>query len=242
MKLDKSSFVPLYRQLIGIICQRIHEGIYPLHTQLPSQKELASEFDISLIVVRQAWREMIHENIIVAYRGSGTVVNKIPENTRYQHSLYGLTHDSGQKVDHMLLSYCDTEDSPLIKAQFAPADKQGYIHLQRLRLIQHTPVSLENNYLNKQIVDDFNMQHYEESASLYSYLKKYLSINIDHAEETIKAINADKDTARILSVPAAFPLLLVTRKTYCQAGLFEYTQYIIKSDYYGVIKYVNPGQ
>lgn len=237
MKLDKSSFVPLYRQLIGIIYQRIHDGIYPLHTQLPSQKEIADEFDISLIVVRQAWREMSHENMIAAWRGSGTVVNKIPEDIHYYHSLHGLTHDSGQKVDHSLLSCCDSGENALVKKILLLDEDQSYIHLKRLRVIQNTPVSVENNFLNKNIVRDFDIRNYKTSSSLYAYLKDYAGITIHYAEESIKAIVCDKETAKILQLSAGYPLLLVTRKSYCQQGIFEYTQYIIKSEYFGVIKY-----
>lgn len=240
MKIDKTSFVPLYRQLIGIIYQRIHDRIYQLHAQLPSQKEIAQEFDISLIVVRQAWREMIHEKVIVSCRGSGTVVNKIPENINYHHSLLGLTHDAGSKIDHQLLSYSDTENDVVVNEIFSQKNDEGYIHLKRLRVMKNTPVSIENNFLNKKIVCNFNVQDYKKSASLYSYLTGYINIAIDYAEEIIKAIVADKDAAKILQVPVGFPLLLITRRTYCPEGMFEYTQYIIKSEYFGVIKYANP--
>ncbi|HBU1134842.1 TPA: UTRA domain-containing protein, partial [Klebsiella pneumoniae] len=62
-------------------------------------------------------------------------------------------------------------------------------------------------------------------------------LEITYADEKIRAIVADKDVAKTLSISVGTPLLSVIRKTYCQNGMFEYTEYIIKSEFYGSIRY-----
>ncbi|CAH4893942.1 HTH-type transcriptional repressor YvoA, partial [Klebsiella pneumoniae] len=237
VKLDKSSFVPLYRQLISVFYHRIHEGIYPLHSLLPSQKDVAKEFDISLIVVRQAWQEMINEKIIVSQRGYGSIVSKLPDETVFMHSLNGLTHDTGKAVTHEIMAYSESENNVIINNHFPEVGGQGYIYLKRLRFINGVSVSIENNYLNKNIIIDFKFDRYIKSASLYTYLMEETGLEITYADEKIRAIVADKDVAKTLSISVGTPLLSVIRKTYCQNGMFEYTEYIIKSEFYGSIRY-----
>lgn len=239
MKLDKSSFVPLYRQLVSVFYHRILAGIYPLHSLVPSQRLIAKEFAISLIVVRQAWQQMINENIIISQRGHGSIVNKLPDQEKFNHSIHGLSHDIGKQVTHQLISFSACENTILINQKFSANDHPGYLHLKRLRFVDSQPVSVENNYLNKKIITQFNLNDYNKSASLYSYLVNNQGIVISYADEKIQAILSGKEIAKILSVPVATPLLSVVRKTFCQQGLFEYTEYIIKSEFFGAIRYKN---
>ncbi|MGF3973900.1 GntR family transcriptional regulator, partial [Salmonella enterica] len=42
------------------MCQQIQNGSLPLGSQLPTQKEIARAYNVSLIVVKQAWSELIN--------------------------------------------------------------------------------------------------------------------------------------------------------------------------------------
>lgn len=93
MQVDKTSFTPLYKQLFFIICQQIQNGSLPLGSQLPTQKEIARSYNVSLIVVKQAWSELINAGIISSQRGSGSVVCSVPEGVSYGHTFRGITRD-----------------------------------------------------------------------------------------------------------------------------------------------------
>ncbi|ELP6559397.1 GntR family transcriptional regulator [Salmonella enterica] len=239
MKLDKSSFVPLYRQLVTVFYRRILEGTYPLHSLVPAQKEIANEFDISLMVVRQAWQEMINDKIIISHRGHGSIVNKLPDGRKLNHSIHGLTYDSGKKATHKLIEFKTSQNDSLICNHFLESNCKGYTYLKRLRFVDDVAVSIEKNYLNSNVIEQFDVDRYNKSLSLYSYLTENYNISILYANEKIQAINADKDIAKTLSVSVGTPLLSVVRKTFCQEGMFEYTEYIIKSEYFGEVRYDN---
>ncbi|EIU1712877.1 GntR family transcriptional regulator, partial [Salmonella enterica] len=166
MKLDKSSFVPLYRQLVTVFYRRILEGVYPLHSLVPAQKEIANEFDISLIVVRQAWQEMINDKIIISHRGHGSIVNKLPDGRNLNHSIHGLTYDSGKKVTHELIEFKTNQDDSLICNHFLENNCKGYTYLKRLRFVDDVAVSIERNYLNRNVIDQFDVDRYNKSLSL----------------------------------------------------------------------------
>ena len=57
---------------------RIHTGIYPPGTQIPSEHELSREWAVSRVTLREALRELVHENLLVKVQGKGTFVSSNP--------------------------------------------------------------------------------------------------------------------------------------------------------------------
>lgn len=63
-KIDKSSRIPLYYQLMDIIMEMIDKGNLEEDDQLPSERELCESYDVSRSTVRQAIQELEKEGYI----------------------------------------------------------------------------------------------------------------------------------------------------------------------------------
>ncbi len=59
-----ASTSPLYQQVAESIREDIISGIYKYGSQLPSQKELAETFAVSLITIKRALYELVQENLL----------------------------------------------------------------------------------------------------------------------------------------------------------------------------------
>src|SRR5713101_971215 len=74
--LDRSSGVPLYRQ----ICQRLREGILSGElaegTRLPTERALASELGVNRTTVMNAYNELASEGLVEGHVGRGTLVRR----------------------------------------------------------------------------------------------------------------------------------------------------------------------
>ncbi|MET9058634.1 winged helix-turn-helix domain-containing protein [Streptomyces antibioticus] len=57
---------------------RIADGTYPLRTLLPSQRDLATELDVSRDTVQKVLRELVAEGLIESRQGSGSRVVRVP--------------------------------------------------------------------------------------------------------------------------------------------------------------------
>ncbi len=68
---DKS---PMYQQIMEQIKQRIAVGDWPPNTPLPSVRELATDFKVSVITIKRAYLELGREGVIVTQQGKGSVV------------------------------------------------------------------------------------------------------------------------------------------------------------------------
>lgn len=72
--MDRTSGVPVYRQVADTIRRRIDEGTYAPGSQLPSERDLGEEFDISRVTVRQAVSLLRTQGVVVAEHGRGVFV------------------------------------------------------------------------------------------------------------------------------------------------------------------------
>src|SRR3954468_24452399 len=66
----------LYQGIAQAIIDRIDEGIYPAGTRLPGERELAEEFDVSRVTIREAEIALEARNYIDVRTGSGAYVRK----------------------------------------------------------------------------------------------------------------------------------------------------------------------
>ncbi|MBO7935124.1 GntR family transcriptional regulator [Streptomyces antibioticus] len=71
-----------FHRILEELRARIADGVYPLRTYLPSQRDLATEFDVSRDTVQRVLRELAEEELVEPRRGSGSRVIKVPRSQR----------------------------------------------------------------------------------------------------------------------------------------------------------------
>src|SRR3954469_11086776 len=74
MELNSDSHVPKYAQIADIFRQRIARGTWTRGFRLPANEELAAEFGVSRVTIRQAVELLARDGVIGAQQGRGTFV------------------------------------------------------------------------------------------------------------------------------------------------------------------------
>ena len=70
---------PVYMRIRRRIEERIERGIYPTGSMIPSENELAEEFDTTRLTIRSAVDELVRRGQIRRVRGKGAfVAQKVP--------------------------------------------------------------------------------------------------------------------------------------------------------------------
>jgi GntR family transcriptional regulator len=136
---------PKYLRIHGALRDRITSGRWPAGSPLPSQRELAGEFGVSIMTLRQALQLLADDGLIDARHGSGTYVA-----SRYA---YGLGHlrsfaadlaAQGARITTRLLA-ADTVAAPDdVGARLAAAGR--VLRLRRLRLADGRPVIVQTSW------------------------------------------------------------------------------------------------
>lgn len=73
-RLDSSSGVPFYKQIIDQVLLAVADGRLKAGTQLPTVRQLAVDLSINLNTVAKAYREMEIRGIVETQQGTGTFI------------------------------------------------------------------------------------------------------------------------------------------------------------------------
>src|SRR5215471_18890656 len=73
-RLDPSSGVPFYRQIIDQVLLAVADGRLEAGAQLPTVRQLAVDLSVNLNTVAKAYREMEIRGIVETQQGTGTFV------------------------------------------------------------------------------------------------------------------------------------------------------------------------
>ena len=74
--LQQDNSIPLYMQLKNIIKGKIDSGEIGINDKIPSEAELAEQYEVSRITVRSALSELVTDGYLVKKQGKGTYASK----------------------------------------------------------------------------------------------------------------------------------------------------------------------
>ncbi|MEW6671351.1 MAG: GntR family transcriptional regulator [Thermodesulfobacteriota bacterium] len=214
--------LPVYHQIRRTIKHWILDKNYCPNDRIPPEQELASQFNVNRMTVRQALSSLVKEGLLIRKRGEGTFVT---DNEELIRGLY-LKHISMTNelflplVKAKTLSVVKTEiaPSPLIREKLELGNDDRYvIRIKRDRLVPEGSRAFTTNYLPLEIG-----RRLEETDLLQRPLSKImeddLKIKFIEAYQTIEASFADKEAAEHLGVPVGVPTLVTERIMYAEKG------------------------
>lgn len=73
-KPNKRNSVPVYRQIVQYICDKVANGEWPIGSRLPSQRALAESFNVNRSTISTAIDELTSYGIIAGKSGAGTQI------------------------------------------------------------------------------------------------------------------------------------------------------------------------
>lgn len=105
--IDRSSDIPLIRQIYIQIREQILNGRLNTGEKLPSTRELSSELKVSRNVILEAYDQLMAEGFLVSKRGSGTYVaaGAFLEQHKKATSHYSFDKDQKNKEDNGIISF-----------------------------------------------------------------------------------------------------------------------------------------
>jgi GntR family transcriptional regulator len=200
---------PLYAQLKEKIIQDLESGSIKPEDRIPSQRELCIQFNMSHMTVRRAINELIAEGVIYAIPGKGLYAakQKHPAET----SMIGFSGEMtarGYTVTSQILEKSLVLASTVIaRALEIPAGSE-LAYLNRLRLINGEPISLQYSFLVHRLCPGI-LDHIQENSSLYEVLENVYKMDLVNSSTTVEATLAQKSQADMLGLPIPSALLVI---------------------------------
>ncbi|WP_329311053.1 GntR family transcriptional regulator [Streptomyces sp. NBC_01262] len=206
------------RRIRDVLRTRILAGVYGTQP-LPSEAQLAADFQASRNVVRDVLGLLRMEGLVDRIPGVGTfVVSR--KDVQGLDRLRGLAEsfDTGcDRVSNEVLLAEPVPAPPTVAERLLLDPGTEVIALERVRLLDGQPLSLDASYLPADVgrpLLEMDLARHD----VFGLLEGELGLPLGAAALSIEAIAADRTVAGLLRVPEGFPLLFIERLTYTDSG------------------------
>jgi GntR family transcriptional regulator len=207
---------PRYLRIYSDLRQRITSGQWPPGSPLPSQRELADEFGVSIMTLRQAVQLLTDEGLIDTRHGSGTFATaNYAYNLGHLHSFASDLSAQGAEIATKLLAAEAVTPPADVAARLGTPGE--VLRLRRLRLSGGRPLIVQTSYLAAALVHVVKPEDLGRRG-LYTLLAE-LGLTITRAHESISPTTLGPQDARDLARPQGSPALLSHRTSFTAAGV-----------------------
>ncbi len=231
-EIDKNSVIPIYYQLYNLLLDLIDNNVYKPHDRLPSENELALKYGISRQTAQRSINQLVTQGMAYRVKGKGTFVAdktitySVTASLSYSAEIIGLKKALQNKLIHIK----EIPASTGIAKKLGVEEGAPVYSIQRVRLVDNVPMSLQTSYLPKFLVPDLIDKKFEE-GSLFKTIKKEYGHEVGTASEFLRAVRADAYEAKTLNVNKNDPMLLLERVTRTKSGkILEYVKTILRGD------------
>jgi GntR family transcriptional regulator len=213
------AFSPLYQQIKGLILQSLQSGEWKPGEAIPSEMDLAARYRVSQGTVRKAIDELAAENLVVRRQGKGTFVATHAEQ-HVQYRFLRLMPDSGDiagegPAQRTILECKRTRASAEIARLLALRTGDTVVQARRVLAFQGVPTILEDLWLPGAPFKGITAEQMAEyQGPTYAMFEVEFGVRMVRAEEKVRAVAADAQSAALLKVPVGTPLLSVERLAY----------------------------
>jgi GntR family transcriptional regulator len=194
---------PKYQAIADALRATIESGELAPGQALPSQRELAESWGVTVMTVRQAVNHLTEAGLAVTEHGRGTFVapRRFPLPLGPLTSLDEEAMAAGRRLDTIVLEHGSTA--------------QAY-RIVRLRCLDGEPFALQTSHLPLQVAARIDPERLTDKA-LYSVLADALVV-VTAATESVRAVQLDPESARILQRNPGAAALLSIRESRTAAG------------------------
>lgn len=226
---------PRYVQLYRMMSEAIRSGRLAEGDQLPPERQLAEQADVSRVTVRKAVGMLVEEGLLIQRHGAGSFVRGVaPRLQQSLSSLISFTENlrlRGQRASSVVLErglFTPNNEEILILG-LSPASRIARI--KRLRSADEVPMAIEASSLPEDI-----LPHPDRVAtSLYDVLRA-AGRAPTRAIQRVTAANLTSGDADLLHMKPGDAVLLIERTAYLAHGRpIEFTRGVYRSDNYDFV-------
>lgn len=206
------------RKVADVLRQRITVDGFA-DGMLPDERLLAKRFGASRNAVREALGLLRDEGLVTRRRGVGTAVVA----PRYGHGLDRLAGlgevlaGHGVVTNEILSAEVVTGAPEDITERLGLPVGSSVVHIERLRRLNGLPLSLDSSYLRGDIGSAV-IGGDLVGRDVFALIEEATGERLDRAELSVRAVNADPDTATLLEIPPGTAIFAIERLTWLANG------------------------
>ena len=207
---DRESRQKLYVQMYSIIKDRIEQREWPAGSQIPTEDDLCSTYNVSKAPIRMAIAELVRSGYLIKQQGKGTFVS---------HALPDLGITMKTKLtEDMFGEGVVAKKEILVKGvKVSPEDVRNYLrsegdiyYILCKRVVQGETVYLEESFIPLEVMPDIDEADVCQTP-FYEMMQQQAKHKIQKVVQMIEITEMTGDAAAILKTGKGAPMLLLHR-------------------------------
>jgi DNA-binding GntR family transcriptional regulator len=220
---DRSSPLPVYFQIALDLRRRIAGGEWGIGERTTPELELARDYDVSRVTIRQALAELVKDDLLERRRGSGTYVRERNHPLVYDLNLTLGTaatrlREQGiaNRADVVETGVIDTPSAGL-RHRLQISSGGRAVYLVRRVIIGESPTAVYRSWFAAARVPGIEDSP-RLSGSLSVVLEQDYGLVPTRSESAIEVVRSTHEEAELLGSGHDAPLFVVTSTTYLPDG------------------------
>lgn len=205
------SDVSRYIQLAAHFIRRIETGQWAVGEQIPTVEDLASEYGVAKMTIRQALDKLQKDGLIERFRAKGTFVKRQPQTELWCEvptNLSGMLRSREEARIEVLFEEKNAHPQTIFHQLGSKADT--YRHLRRRHWRHDTAFLIADIYIDERLCDRISEEDFRSKTAL-KLVADIPGIDIVDVRQTLMINSADPETANYLNIPLNAPVAYVHR-------------------------------
>jgi GntR family transcriptional regulator len=208
-----------YRSIAAELTRRVGAAEYPPGSLLPSEADLAAEFGVTRMTVRQALAGLASQGLIERRHGHGTVVAPVRLQRQAQRPI-GLADEllaRGLRPGSRVIEFTEVRVPKEARDALWVGPRATVFRLRRLRYADDVLIGVQESLIPSAHVPCLGDVDFTDQ-SLTRILRERYGLAATSFELTIEAVGADRLVAAALGVDPGEPVLRSSRISYLEEG------------------------
>jgi len=231
----RSAGIPVYVQIRETLRDEITHGGLKRGEKLPPEHELATQFNVSRMTIRESIEDLVDEGLLYRRHGVGTFVafpHLQRDHTRLT-SFFDKASEEGVDVRAELLALDVLPAKAVIARALDLTPGSRVIRIRTLRYANNVPITVHEAYVPQKLFASI-VDEDLESQHLWTLFEK-CGYKVKRAVQRLEARDADKEMAQLMRIKEGSPILYKERTVYAADGTpVEFTYCHNRGDAYSL--------
>lgn len=208
--------LPRYKAIKLEVTRILSSGEIGADTPLPTEKQLARRYGVSIGTIRRAMDELVGEHVVVRQQGRGTFLAPFSAE-RLLNRFWPVVRRDGERRIPIVqtLAFEETQaDAEIARALALPQDAP-VLRIVNLLLLDGHPVLLDDVHSPRAMFPGLTERDFaERESTMYGFYQSAFGIQVVRVVDRLHAVAADAETARRFGIAPGSPLLESLRSAY----------------------------
>jgi GntR family transcriptional regulator len=227
----RDSSLPLHFQFRHLLTGMIERGELRSGNTLPTERELAVRYGVSLAPVRQAILDLVREGLLYRVPGQGTFLREraTVERVSVLSSFSESMRAKGFDVKVRILRQETVQPPPEVREALATNERR-VLRFERLALVQHEPLALLTSFISLRTFPGLRVEAVH-GGSLYRALEDAFAVVPARAQMVVGLAPCTSRQSGLLGVLPGSPCLLSEGTSFdAKEVAVEYFRVLYRSD------------